>query len=165
MGEKLERLVSTWALIGGVLLIAIVVVTSVNVGAFSIDRLARHFGANVAGLPGYEDFVRLAVGAAALMFFPYCQLRSGHVNVDLVAKHFPPTVQRALDLLWLVMGALVALGLAWYMFQGMLEIRADGTVSPVLGWLVWPFYAPGVVSLILWALVAGYQISGARHRG
>ena len=42
MGERLERLASTWALIGGALLIAIVVVTTVNVGAFSIDRLARH---------------------------------------------------------------------------------------------------------------------------
>lgn len=164
MGEKLEQLISIWALLGGVLLMAIVLVTTLNVGAFSLDRAARLMGTSVSGLPGYEDFVRLAISAVALMFFPYCQLRRGHVNVDLFAQHFPSPVRRALDVLWLVVTAAVALGLAGYMVQGLQESRSDHVVSPVLGWPEWPFYAPGIVSLILWAAVALYQIAqGERH--
>ena len=114
MGEKLEQLISAWALLGGVLLIAIVLVTTLNVGAFTLDRAARLMGTTVAGLPGYEDFVRLAISAVGLMFFPYCQLRRGHVNVDLFAQHFPHVVQRILDALWLVVTAVMAVGLGLY---------------------------------------------------
>lgn len=165
MGAKLERVVSGWALIGGALLIAIVLVTTLNVAAFSLDRLARLVGTSVAGLPGYEEFVRLAVSAAALMFFPYCQLRYGHVNVDLFAKHFPARVQRVLDVMWLLSIATLAMGLAWYMLEGMWETKGDNTVSPVLGWPEWPFYAPGIVSLVLWAIVAVCQVPGERTDG
>ena len=159
MSAKLEPVVSIWALLGGVILIAIVLVTTLNVGAFTLDRVARWFGANVSGLPGYEDFVRLSISVAALMLFPYCQLKRGHVNVDLFAQHFPLSVQRVLDSLWLLITAVLALGLAWYMCLGLLEAKSDHVVSPVLGWPEWPFYAPGIISLVLWALVALSQIA------
>jgi TRAP-type C4-dicarboxylate transport system permease small subunit len=153
-----ERVSAAWAVAGGLVILAIMLVTSVNVGAFALDRLARLFGANVGALPGYEDFVRLAVSCAALMFFPYCQLRRGHVAVDLFVSLFPRVVKRALDRLWLAAIVALALFLAYWMCLGMLETRADRALSPVLGWPEWPFYLPGVISLILWALVAAWQI-------
>ena len=79
MRPLLDKVVVWWALLGGAILLAIVLVTVANVGAFTLDRLARPFGERVAGLPGYEDFVRLAVSCAGLMLFPYCQLRRGHI--------------------------------------------------------------------------------------
>jgi TRAP-type C4-dicarboxylate transport system permease small subunit len=153
-----ERVSAAWAVAGGLVILAIMLVTSVNVGAFALDRLARLFGANVGALPGYEDFVRLAVSCAALMFFPYCQLRRGHVAVDLFVSLFPRVVKRALDRLWLAAIVALALFLAYWMCLGMLETRADRALSPVLGWPEWPFYLPGVISLLLWALVAAWQI-------
>ena len=42
------------------------------------------------------------------------------------------------------------------------EIRAlfegHGAVSRVLGWPEWPFYLPGLASLLLWAAIAGLQL-------
>ena len=134
-----ERVSAAWAVAGGLVILAIMLVTSVNVGAFALDRLARLFGANVGALPGYEDFVRLAVSCAALMFFPYCQLRRGHVAVDLFVSLFPRVVKRALDRLWLAAIVALALFLAYWMCLGMLETRADRALSPVLGWPEWPF--------------------------
>lgn len=153
-----ERLVAAWALAGGVLIIAIMVVTSVNVGAFGLDKIARGFGATVSGLPGYEDFVRLAISCAALMFLPYCQLRRGHVTVDLFAQLLPLAVRRGLDRLWLATIAMLALFLAYWMIYGMLETLRDNVLSPVLGWHQWPFYVPGVVSLFMWVGIAGLQV-------
>jgi Tripartite ATP-independent periplasmic transporters, DctQ component len=159
MRNGLVRLVEAWALVGGLLLIAIVLVTTTNVLAFGFDKLARIWGGTVAGLPGYEDFVALSISVAALSFFPYCQLRRGHVAVDLFVARAPLAFRRVLGLLWLVCAIGVALFLAYWMSVGMLESRGDNVVSPVLGWPVWPFYGPGVVSLALWAAVAALQIA------
>jgi TRAP-type C4-dicarboxylate transport system permease small subunit len=154
MPRIVERVVSWWALLGGVGLLLIVAATAFNVGAFAADMVARNFGASVTAFPGYEDFVRLTVSAAVLMLFPYCQLRRGHVAVDLFVERMPPSFQRAIELISLVGMTLLVLFLLYWMVIGMAETRADHAVSRVLGWPEWPFYIPGLVSLALWALVA-----------
>ncbi len=157
MRALVEKLAVALALIGGLVLMAIVLVTTANAGAFTLDRLARVFGGTVSGLPGYEDFVRLAVSAAALMLLPYCQLRRGHVAVDLFAKWLPPRIRQALDIAIAFAMAGLAAFLAFWMTVGLLETRADGALSRVLGWPEWPFYLPGIASLLLWAVVAALQ--------
>jgi len=155
MRQALHRAAAAWAILGGVLLFAIVCVTVTNVAAFTLDRLADLVGRDVSGLPGYEDFVRLAVSSAALMLFPYCQARRGHVAVDILAETVMPRgVQRVLDTLWQVLVVALAAFLAWKMTLGMLETYNDHALSRVLGWPVWPFYLPGIASLVLWAAVA-----------
>ena len=158
MRPLLEKRAAGSARLGGLILLAIVAVTAANAGAFALDRVARLLGGTVSGLPGYEDFVRLAVGAAALLFFPYCQLRRGHVAVDFLVGRMPPPLRRALEALWLLGTAALALFLAYWMALGLAETRADGALSRVLGWPEWPFYLPGVLALLLWAAVALLQL-------
>lgn len=154
MPPVLERLVLGWALLGGVGLFLIVGATALNVGAFALDMMARPLGGSVAVFSGYEDFVRLIISAAVLMLFPYCQMRRGHVAVDLFVEQLPIAAQRAIDAISLIaMTLLVGFLLAW-MWIGMIETRVDGAVSRVLGWPEWLFYVPGLISLALWVLVA-----------
>jgi len=155
------RLAGVWAILGGAVLAAIVLVTTANIALFALHRLAVLWGGSVAGLPGYEDFVRLAVSAAALMLLPWCQARRGHVAVDLFVSNLPGAVQRLLDRLWLALTAALALFLLVMTARGMAETRADGVLSPILGWPEWPFYLPGLVSLALWAAVAASQAVAA----
>ena len=168
MRQTLERVVLWWALLGGVGLLLIVGATAFNIGAFAADMVARHFGASVHAFPGYEDFVRLTVSAAVLMLFPYCQLRRGHVAVDLLVERMPRAVQRAIDAISLIGMTMLVLFLLYWMVIGMAETRDDHAVSRVLGWPEWPFYLPGLVSLALWALVAaadaGHTLRGVRAR-
>ena len=161
MRRTLERVVLWWAILGGIGLLAIVGATTFNIGAFAADMVARRFGASVTAFPGYEDFVRLMVSAAVPMLFPYCQLRRGHVAVDLLVERMPQAVQRAIDVVALVGMTLLVLFLLYWMAIGMVETRADHAVSRVLGWPEWPFYLPGLVSLALWALVAGLDAGRA----
>lgn len=158
MPRLVTRVTVWWALSGGVILLAVVLVTTTNAGAFALDKLARPFGWSVAGLPGYEDFVRLAVSAAGLMFFPYCQLRRGHLAVNLIAHRFSRQLRRSLGALAQLGTALLALFLGYWMVLGMLETRGDNALSRVLGWPEWPFYVPGIFSMLLWALIALLQI-------
>lgn len=157
MRPHLEKIATWWALLGGLILLAIVLVTACNAGAFALDRVARLFGGTVTALPGYEDFVRLAISAAALMLMPYCQIRRGHLAVDLFFRMTLRRTKRLLDRLSLLGMALVTLFLAYWMLLGMIETHADGAVSRVLGWPEWPFYLPGLASLLLWAAIAALQ--------
>jgi TRAP-type C4-dicarboxylate transport system permease small subunit len=132
-------------------LLAIVLVTATNVGLYIIDRIAP---GSLGIISGYEDIVRLLVSSSALMMFPYCQLRRGHVAVDVFTEKLRPRTIRMIERgIYLLMAA-TALFLAYWMVFGMLETRSGGLVSAVLNWREWPFYLPGLVSLVLWALVA-----------
>ncbi|MEM6669341.1 MAG: TRAP transporter small permease subunit [Pseudomonadota bacterium] len=155
---RLDAICGAWSLLGGAVLLAIVAVTAANAGAFGLDKLARLGGGTVSGLPGYEDFVRLAMGSAAPMFLPYCQCRRGHLAVDFFADYLPRPLQQAIDKLSLILIAALAAFLAWQMTLGMLETRADNALSRVLGWAEWPFYLTGVASMALWAAVALAQL-------
>ena len=165
MRRWLDTAATAWAILGGCCILAIVLVTTTNIGLFGLDRIARAFGGVVSGLPGYEDFVSLVIGAAALMFLPLCQLRRGHVAVDVFTAKLPKLWQHGIDRVWSGLAALAALFLATWMFVGLDQTRADHTLSPVIGWPVWPFYIPGVLSLLLWAFVALSQAADRQVDG
>ncbi len=157
MNSLITSLARIWAILGGVILLTIVAVTVVNVGAFALDRFARLAGGTVSALPGYEDYVRLAAGAAIPMLLPWCQAQRGHLAVDLFLSRAPDAFKRAIDRLSLFFMAALALFLAYWMTLGLLETRDDGALSAVLGWQEWPFYITGIVSLLLWSLVSVAQ--------
>jgi len=157
--KRVERVIEGWAIAGGLFTLAIVLVTTANILLFAFDRVARIFGGVVEGLPGYEDFVSLTVSCAALMFVPLCQLKRGHIAIDVFTERLPLHMQRGLDRLWSAAVCLLALFLAYWMILGMMEVRADHGLSPVIGWPLWPFYIPGILSLLLWAMVAAAQVA------
>lgn len=153
-GNAFRRVVTLWALLGGVLLLVIVLATAINAAGFTANTLARIWGGSVAGLPGYEDGVTMLVGVAALAMFPYCQLVGGHAAVDVFLERAPAWADRAINVFSAVLMAVVALALAAMLAQGTLEVRSDRTETAVLGWPVWIFMPTAVFSCLLWALAA-----------
>lgn len=151
----LERLAAAFAIAGGTILLAIAAVTGLNVLLYLADALAP---GRLGIVKGYEDLVRLWVGAAVPMLLPWCELRRGHVAVDLLAERLPERIRRVLDRTAVALSFALALFLAFWMVQGLLETRADGRIAGVLGWPEWPFYLPGLAALALWAAVAGARL-------
>lgn len=155
MSDLLERLAAAFAIAGGTILLAIAAVTGLNVLLYAADLVAPgRFGI----VHGYEDLVRLWVSAAVPLLFPWCELRRGHVAVDLLAERLPERIRRVLDRTAVALSFALALFLAYWMVQGLLETRADGRIAGVLGWPEWPFYLPGLAALALWAAVAGGRL-------
>jgi len=150
----LERIVALWALAGGLAVLAIGGLMVWNVVAATLDMAMRGWGPRVAGIYGAEDVVALLASVAALSFFPWCHLNGGHIAVGIVMDHAPAQVQRVSARLTHLLAAGSALFLGWWLGQGALEVWRDGTASGIRGWPQWPFYLPGVVSMLLWALVA-----------
>lgn len=157
MNLFLIRLSRRAALLGGAVLLVIVAITTINAVAF----LAR-----LPALSGYEDFVRLTVGAAALLMLPYCQICGGHIRVELLSGKLSPAARARLDAVWRILTAAAAAGLGVLLFVGMLETRADNALSPILGWQEWPFYLPAIFALFLWSATAAAncQIKGDDNR-
>lgn len=154
MSALFTRLISLWALFGGALLLLIVLATAVNALGFTANMIARSWGGDVPGLPGYEDAVTMLVGVAALAMFPYCQLHGGHAAVDVFMQKAPAFANRAVSLLSGVLVIAVALTMAVMLIYGTLETRSDNIETAVLGWPVWIFMPFAVVSCVLWALAA-----------
>lgn len=152
------HLITWWALIGGALLLLIVVVTAINAAGFTANAVARSWGGNVSGLPGYEDAVQMLVGVAALMMFPYAQLHRAHAAVDVVMQYAPAWANRGVAILSSTVLAMLLVWMAWMLAQGTLQVRADRIETTVLGWQVWVFMPFAVISCLLWATAAVLDI-------
>lgn len=150
--KPLERLITFWALFGGFLLLLIVVITAINAAGFSLNAIAKLFGNNFPGLPGYEDAVTLFVGVAALAMFPYCQYHSGHAVVDVFMQNAPSWLNAFIRYLSALLTIVLAVFFAYMLWQGVVQLSNDNVETTVLGWPVWPFAASAVVSCLLWAL-------------
>ncbi|MDX8354007.1 TRAP transporter small permease [Cognatiyoonia sp. IB215182] len=152
--QLLIRLIHGWALLGGALLILIVLITAVNAAGFTANAIARIWGENVSGLPGYEDAVQMIVGVAAMMMFPYAQLYRAHAAVDVVMQYAPLWANRVVAILSGIALATLLVWMAWMLAQGTLQVRADRIETTVLGWPVWIFMPFAVISCLLWAAAA-----------
>lgn len=150
----LIRLIHVWALLGGVLLLLIVLITAINAAGFTANTFARMWGGNVSGLPGYEDAVQMIVGVAGLMMFPYAQLYRAHASVDVVMQYAPDWANRVVAIVSGVILAILLVWMSWMLVQGTLQVRGDRIETTVLGWPVWIFMPFAVISCLLWAAAA-----------
>ncbi|MFN3643835.1 MAG: TRAP transporter small permease [Gemmobacter sp.] len=91
------------ALFGGLLLLAVALLTVASV----IGRGLVPFG--LAPIKGDFELVSMACALAVFAFLPWCQLRRGHVTVDILSNLLPARLQAALGLA----GDLVMTAIAW----------------------------------------------------
>lgn len=155
----LIRLIHGWALLGGALLLVIVVITAINAAGFTANTFAGMWGGNVPGLPGYEDAVKLIVGVAALMMFPYAQLYRAHAAIDVFMQYPPRWANRTVEILSGILLAIILVWMAWMLVQGTIEVRSDRIETTVLGWPVWIFMPSAVISCLLWAVATILDIT------
>lgn len=151
MKAILIKVITGWALVGGALLLLIVFATALNALGFTGNAIARIWGGNVSGLPGYEDAVQMFVGVAALTMFPYAQLQKAHAAVDVFMQYASNWANRAVSIASGVVLAVIALWMAYMLVLGTAEVRSDNVETTVLGWPVWIFMPFAVVSCVLWA--------------
>lgn len=152
----LDRLCRWLAILGGVALAAAGLVTVVSV-------TGRYLFADA--IRGDIEIVANLTAVAVAFFLPHCQLRRGHVIVDVFTEKASVAVRRRLDALGSLLLALVAGIFAWRLALGGAELRAAGDESMVLRlptW--WAFLAivPAMALLCLAALVTLRRDLGAR---
>jgi len=143
------RLINLWALLGGVMLLAVV---AVNVTSVIGGIVWKPF-------PGDFELTEIGVAIAAFAFLPYCQLRGANVTADIFTARAPPRLLAAFALF----AAAVALGFAallvWRMSAGMLSQREYGYTTAILSFPVWIGFVPILVSLVLLTAAAAITLA------
>ena len=141
----LQRVIEVWALLGGVVLLAIALMTAWSATSGWL------FG---RPLPGDVELVEMLTAVSVFMFLPYCQLTGANVTADLFTANAGPRTIALLGLL----AAVVAMGfsvlLLWRMYLGLLDYRQYVETTTILRIPIWYAYLPILASLALLAAAA-----------
>jgi TRAP-type C4-dicarboxylate transport system permease small subunit len=148
------RAVEIWALAGGAVLLAVVLMNAVSVTAGYLANLP---------VPGDFELTEMGICIAAFAFLPYCQLAGANVTADIFTEGAGPRWRAA----FAVAGASVALGfsllLLWRMWAGMNDQREYGYTTTILQAPHWMAFIPILISLALLAVAAAMSLGdGAR---
>lgn len=146
--KLLETLAKLCAVLAGVLLIVITLMTCVSL-----------IGRNTVGwsIVGAFELSGSAAGAAIAMFMPWCQVRRGNIIVDFFTAKASEATQQGLDRFGALMLALVMALMTWRTGVGGLNAWRSQTGSMIMGFPEWIVYVGMVPPLALTALIALVQ--------
>ena len=141
----LEKLAQWCAVLAGVLLTAITLMTCVSL-----------IGRNTTGWTIVGDFELSgsAAGAAIALFLPWCQLRRGNIMVDFFTARASVATQDKLDRFGaLLLGTAMAL-MSWRTAVGGLSAWKSQAGSMMLGFPEWVVYLGMLPPLVLTTAIA-----------
>lgn len=151
----LRRAIEVWALLGGLVLVGIALMTSWSAASGWL------FG---RPLPGDFELVEMLVAVSVFMFLPYCQLIGANVTADLFTAGAGPRTVAWLELLGGVVALTFGLLLLWRMYEGLLDYRQYVETTTILKIPIWYAYIPALASLALLALAAFLSMQDAWRR-
>jgi TRAP-type C4-dicarboxylate transport system permease small subunit len=134
-----------WAVLGGVVLLAVMLMTVASV----VMRALLGFP-----ILGDYELVEIGTAIATFAFLPYCHQAGGNVVVDFFTEPAPAHIKHGLGALGSLLLAVVALALLWRMALGGYDFFHFREVTTNLGIPRWWAFPPILVSLALLALVS-----------
>jgi len=174
MQVAIERLARAMAVLGGVVLTLLVVLTCVSVlgrglntmghsdwliglsGAFADWMIAM----GVGPVNGDFELVEAGIGFAIFAFLPICQLYAGHATVDIFTSGLPERANRWLIAFWEVVLTLVILLITWRLGVGMLDKFGNGETTFLLQFPIWWAYAASFGAALVASVTAIYCAAG-----
>lgn len=139
-----SRIVTGWALLGGLVLLAVVLMNTYSVigNQFSLP------------FPGDFELTEIGVAIAAFSFLPYCQLTGSNVTADIFTARASARWVAIFTLSGAIVALLFSLLLLWRMYAGMLDKKLYGDITAILAFPYWLAYLPCLISLALLAVAA-----------
>ena len=139
-----ERLINFWSLVGGVMVVAVVLM---NVWAVV---------ASILGIPFAGDFelTQMGIAIAAFAFLPYCQITGGNVTADIFTARASQFWVSVFALAASIVALLFGLLLLYSMYGGMLSQRQYNYTTAILQIPIWWPYLPCLFSLVLLAVAS-----------
>ncbi|WP_164738314.1 TRAP transporter small permease [Frigidibacter oleivorans] len=144
----MDRLARILAALGGAVVFGVALTVTVSV-------VMRVLG--LQGVRGDFELVEMSCVWAAGLFLPLCQLKRGHVMVDLFTNWLAYRVRAVIDWIWLIGFALAWAALCYFTVHGLAEIRAYGDQTMLLSIPVWWAYVPSVLGTGAASLIAFAQ--------
>ncbi|MEM8569565.1 MAG: TRAP transporter small permease subunit [Pseudomonadota bacterium] len=135
----IARIVEAWAVLGGVVLLAVVAVNVCSVigGIVSVP------------FPGDFELSELGVAIAVFAFLPYCELAGANVTADIFTARAGQRLLSVFKAFAAGIALLFALLLLWRMSLGLLDQKDFGYTTAILQVPVWTAFVPILISLFL----------------
>jgi len=141
--------VSQWtAIAGGVIFVAIVVMSVVSIVGRKLFNLP---------VPGDVELLQMGTAFASAAFFAYTHLMNGDVKVDFFTTHVSPGVRAFLDAVGSLLVGLFGALIAWRVWAGAMAVKEAGETSAILELPVWIVQALMVPSFVLLAAAGFYM--------
>ncbi len=163
------------AVLGGIVLTLLVLLTCVSVGGRLLNTVLHGdmaqavmpgladwlIGAGVGPVLGDFELVEAGVAFAIFAFLPLCQITGGHATVDIFTARLPAAVNRWLQGVVDVVFAAVLILIAWRLMVGMQDKMAYSETTFMLQFPVWWAYAASLAAACVAALI-GVYVAAAR---
>jgi TRAP-type C4-dicarboxylate transport system permease small subunit len=170
MQKFMVGLARLMALIGGMVLTALVLLTCASV----IGRGLNTFGHSaffegisqaaadglialgVGPISGDFELVEAGIAFAIFSFLPICQLFSAHATVDVFASYFPERVNKVLIAVWEIALAILIILITWRLFAGLEGKLRYGETTFLLRMPVWWAYSASFFASCIASIVSVY---------
>lgn len=170
MHRAIRAIAKSTAILGGLVLTALILLTCVSILGRSISTLAHTaFLENVANglatwlqmsgvgsVNGDFELLEAGVAFAIFAFLPICQLHGAHATVDVFTNFLPQRANRYLIAFWECVLAAVIVLITWRLFAGLQSKYAYGETTFLLQFPVWWTYAASFAAACVASLVSVY---------
>jgi TRAP-type C4-dicarboxylate transport system permease small subunit len=147
--KTLENLAKLCAILAGLLLIFITLMTVVSV--IGRDTIGKT-------IVGDFELSGAAAGAAVALFMPWCQFRRGHIMVDFFTTKASESAQHNMERIGALLMALVMALMTWRTALGGMNAWTTQSGTMMLGFPEWVVYSAMVPPLALSVLIALHQV-------
>ena len=147
MRRAITLLAQATAVIGGLVLLALILMTTISVAG-------REIG--LGEINGNYEILEAGIAFAIFCFFPICQLYSAHATVDVVTSGLPPRALLSLKAFWEVVLAAVIVLIAWRLEGGLERYLRNGETTLFLQFPVWWAFGASFAASCVAAVVAVY---------
>jgi len=170
MHSFINKIAKWLALLGGVVLVCLVLITCVSVigrslntightdfitqNLVSLSSLLQKFGP----INGDFEMVEMGIAFAIMAFFPWCMINRGHATVDVFSSLFPFKANRFLEFFWEIIFFLALALITWRLYVGTSDKMRYGETTFLLQTPIWWGYAACFVAAIFATIVSGYVV-------
>ena len=170
MHALVAALARACAVLGGLALSALIVLTCLSIAGRSLNSLLHGEAAQslapglanallalgVGPIDGDFELVEAGMAFAIFAFLPLCQLEGAHASVDVFTSRLPLRANRFLRAAIETVFAVVLVLIAVQLFAGMQSKLRSGQTTFLLQFPVWWGYAAGLAGAAVAALVSVY---------
>ncbi len=170
MQRFFRTLARSFAYLGGVMLLALIVLTCVSVLGRKLGDLLHGMiaqgqfaglaqallDAGIGAVKGDFELVEAGIAFCIFAFLPLCQLTGSHAAVDIFTSRLPPRPDRILRAVTEVVFAAVLVLIAVQLGAGMLSKMRSGQTTFLLQFPLWWAYALSLAGAVAAAAVAVY---------
>ncbi|MDH4189809.1 MAG: TRAP transporter small permease [Betaproteobacteria bacterium] len=145
MDGLLRRTIEYWALLGGIVLLGIALMSTWSAASGFLFQKP---------VPGDFEMVEVMVAIAAFSFLPYCELSHANVTADIFTSKAGPRAVAVFNILAGVVALVFSVILFWRMYAGLLDYRQYVETTTILKFPIWVAYIPALISLVLLAVAS-----------